>query len=389
MKRPLPYVWIVLSSFFLLSVCASSIHWHVATRVASPPKAPLLHLTNESRIVLMTVGDIMMHTQQLASGLDARMRTYRFDGFFSKVAPLFESADWIIGNLETTLAGGDRRYTGYPLFNSPASFATALKNAGFTAVTTANNHALDRRESGVLRTIENLERAGLAHTGTFRSESERNEPLLLNKHGMTLAVMAYTYGTNGIPIPRGKEYLINRIDPALIEKDIARARALGADIVVVSLHFGAEYQRRPNAEQRRVVDQCLSYGADLIIGHHPHVVQPYEWRTIRDNKIGEHKAFVIYSLGNFISAQRGNYKDVGAILKVTIRKPIHGRAVLESAELIPTYVHTFYKAGKRHYVVYPLPQTFQEKGEQDVISSDVYRKMETLYNETMAVFVTK
>ncbi|MFY0545208.1 CapA family protein [Brevibacillus sp. H7] len=355
----------------------------IPSQVPSKPEDPPLVPPQDIKVTLMAVGDIMVHQEQLEAAWDAKSKTYDFAPFFSKVTPIFQEADWVIGNLETTLSGSASRYTGYPEFNTPESLALTLKQAGFTAVTTANNHSLDRREAGVLKTIEHLDRAGLAHTGTFRNPSERDEPLFLEKDGITLAVLAYTYGTNGIPIPKGKPYLVNLIQPQLIKQDIARARALGADFVAVALHFGAEYQRMPNDSQRTIADLCLQYGADLILGAHPHVVQPYEWRTVTLENGQQHTGFVAYSLGNFISAQRRDYKDVGAILKLTLVKRATGEAKLESAELIPTYVHYYRKDGKRKYVVYPLPQTLQAVNvtKDPMLTKDLLAYLKRLYKE--------
>jgi len=336
----------------------------------------------------MAVGDIMVHQEQLEAAWDNKRGTYDFAPFFAKVSPVLRQADWVLGNLETTLSGKEARYTGYPEFNSPETLAVALKQAGFTAVTTANNHSLDRREAGVLRTIEHLDRAGLAHTGTFRSAAQRNDPLLLKKGDITLAVLAYTYGTNGIPIPKGKPYLVNVIDSRLIHRDIVRARSLGADFVAVALHFGAEYQRMPNASQRAIVDTCLKVGADLILGSHPHVVQPMERRTVTLADGGTRTGLVAYSLGNFISAQRREYKDVGAILSVTLTKKANGQTAVEQAAIIPTYVHYVRVKGKRHYVVYPLPQTLAAaRDEKDpLLTSELLAYLHRL-NREMSVHV--
>lgn len=314
----------------------------------------------EQRISLLAVGDIMMHQEQLDAVWDPATKSYDFKRFFPHVTPMLQEADWVIGNLETTMSGSKAKYSGYPMFNSPESLAHTLKEIGFTAVSTANNHSLDRKEQGVLQTIRYLDEAGLKHTGTFASPEERNEPLLLTKDGFTLALLSYTYGTNGIAIPAGKSYLVNLISPELMKKDIARAREKGADLVAVSLHFGNEYQRTPSPEQIKAAELCLTYGADLILGAHPHVVQPYEWKTVTLEDGREHKGLIAYSLGNFISAQRWDYKDVGAILKLTLYKNESGIASIESAEMIPTYVHFYRKNNKRNYVIYPVSDTLEK-----------------------------
>lgn len=344
----------------------------------------------EQRLSLMAVGDIMVHQEQLDAAWNPATKKYEFHPFFTNVAPLFKESDWLIGNLETTMSGSDAGYSGYPMFNSPAELAHTLKEVGFTAVSTANNHSLDRKGPGILQTIKHLDEAGLLHTGTFASPEDRDEPLLLKKDGFTLALLSYTYGTNGIPIPEGKSYMINLIDPALIKKDIARAREKGADLVAVALHFGIEYQRMPNETQKKTAEQVVRDGADLILGAHPHVVQPYEWKTVTLEDGREHRGLITYSLGNFISAQRWDYKDVGAILKLTLKKDASGVASIESAEMIPTYVHFFRKSGKRHYVIYPVPQTLAklQNGEKyPTLTKDAIAYMKRLEIE-MAVHVS-
>ncbi|MGG4449819.1 CapA family protein [Brevibacillus porteri] len=314
----------------------------------------------EQRISLLAVGDIMMHQEQLDAVWDPATKSYDFQRFFPNVIPMFREADWVIGNLETTMSGSKAKYSGYPMFNSPESLAHSLKEFGFTAVSTANNHSMDRKEQGVLQTIKYLDEAGLPHTGTFASPEDRDEPLLLTKDGFTLALLSYTYGTNGIAIPEGKPYLVNLISPALMKKDIARAREKGADLVAVALHFGNEYQRMPSPEQIKTAEQALTFGADLILGAHPHVVQPYEWKTVTLEDGRQHKGLIAYSLGNFISAQRWDYKDVGAILKLVLYKNESGEASIESAEMIPTYVHFYRKNNKRNYVIYPVSETLEK-----------------------------
>ena len=213
---------------------------------------------------LIAVGDIMMHSTQTRSGYDAKRQIYNFDSFFAPVKNILSKGDWVIGNLETPLAGEDvGGYTGYPLFNAPATLADAAKKAGFNILTTANNHALDRGEKGVIRTIANLRDRQIAFTGTSASATQASKPLISTKNNISLAILAYTYGTNGIPIPKGKDYLVSLIDEKKIVKDIAKARKQGADIIEISLHFGDEYQRQPNPQQKQLVENLLKAGADI------------------------------------------------------------------------------------------------------------------------------
>ena len=312
---------------------------------------------------LIAVGDIMMHSTQTRSGYDAKSQTYNFDSFFTPVKDILSKGDWVIGNLETPLAGEDvGGYTGYPLFNAPAILADAAKKAGFNILTTANNHALDRGEKGVIRTIANLRDRKIAFTGTATSVGEASKPLISTKNNISLAILAYTYGTNGIPIPKGKDYLVSLIDEKKIVKDIAKARKQGADIIAISLHFGDEYQRQPNPQQKQLVENLLKAGADIILGSHPHVVQPYKIFKFPGKNGKTRKAVAIYSMGNFISGQMKDYTDLGVIFQVTIRKKFPEKtAEITGIKALPTWVHRYTLNNQLKYRVLPLEQIVTQK----------------------------
>ena len=312
---------------------------------------------------LIAVGDIMMHSTQTRSGYDAKSQTYNFDSFFAPVKNILSQGDWVIGNLETPLAGEDvGGYTGYPLFNAPATLADAAKKAGFNILTTANNHALDRGEKGVIRTIANLRDRQIAFTGTSASATQASKPLISTKNNISLAILAYTYGTNGIPIPKGKDYLVSLIDEKKIVKDIAKARKQGADIIAISLHFGDEYQRQPNPQQKQLVENLLKAGADIILGSHPHVVQPYKIFKFPGKNGKTRKAVAIYSMGNFISGQMKDYTDLGVIFQVTIRKKFPEKtAEITGIKALPTWVHRYTLNNQLKYRVLPLEQTVTQK----------------------------
>lgn len=312
---------------------------------------------------LIAVGDIMMHSTQTRSGYDAKRQIYNFDSFFAPVKNILSKGDWVIGNLETPLAGEDvGGYTGYPLFNAPAQLADAAKKAGFNILTTANNHALDRGEKGVIRTIANLRDRQIAFTGTSASATQASKPLISTKNNISLAILAYTYGTNGIPIPKGKDYLVSLIDEKKIVKDIAKARKQGADIIAISLHFGDEYQRQPNPQQKQLVENLLKAGADIILGSHPHVVQPYKIFKFPGKNGKTRKAVAIYSMGNFISGQMKDYTDLGVIFQVTIRKKFPEKtAEITGIKALPTWVHRYTLNNQVKYRVLPLEQTVTQK----------------------------
>lgn len=330
--------------------------------------------TREARLV--AVGDIMMHSPQTKSGLNPHNGTYSFRHFFSEVKDILKSGDWVIGNLETPLAGPESGYTGYPRFNSPAELADALRDAGFNILGTANNHAMDRGESGVIRTLRHLRARGLTAVGTAVSRQEASRINIVEKNGIAMAVMAYTYGTNGIAAPKGREYLVSLIDETAIVRDIAAARRLGADVVTIMLHFGVEYRHLPDDRQLRLVDRLAEAGADVVLGSHPHVVQP--WRVIeRSTPEGTvRRTAVIYSLGNFISNQSGDFKDLGAVFDVLIRKHYpEGRVAIAEVRALPTWVHRYRRGGRMTYRVLSLPDILEERSDP-LIGNDQYLVLE-------------
>jgi poly-gamma-glutamate capsule biosynthesis protein CapA/YwtB (metallophosphatase superfamily) len=329
----------------------------MATAVPIKPKSEI----KEAKLI--AVGDIMMHDTQTRSGYDPKRQTYNFDSFFTPVKNILSTGDWVIGNLETPLAGEDvGGYTGYPLFNAPPQLLDAAKKAGFNILTTANNHALDRGEKGVIKTIANIRDRQIAATGTARSAAEGDRVLISTKNNISLAILAYTYGTNGIPIPKGKDYLVSLIDEKKIVKDIAKARKKGADAIAISLHFGEEYQRQPNPQQQQLVENLLKAGADIVLGSHPHVVQPYKIFTFKRKDGKTRKAVAIYSMGNFISGQARNYTDLGVIFQVTIRKKNPEKTTeITGIKTMPTWVHRYTLNDRLKYRVLPLEKTVTQK----------------------------
>jgi len=287
-------------------------------------------------IWISSVGDLMCHGGQLE---DARQSNgeYDFIPVFSPIKPFIEDVNLAFANFETVMAGG--KYTGYPTFNTPDSYAEALKFAGFDVLTTANNHCLDRGFDGLAKTVEKINKMGFYHTGTFSTEDENNQILIINEKDIRIAVLAYTYGTNGINPPRGKEWCINPINTSRMRDDIAAAKSFGVDKVVVCIHWGEEYQRKPSGNQKKIANELFEAGADIIFGSHPHVIQPMETLTVKDDKGKDKKVFIIYSMGNFVSNQRKKYTDSGVIVKVQIiRERISGETVIGKIEYIPTYV---------------------------------------------------
>ncbi|MFB2979688.1 CapA family protein [Microseira sp. BLCC-F43] len=344
---------------FILFIASCNFSKHPQPKVLSNPiKAAQPEVTNQSKSFikeakLIAVGDILMHLALTRSGYNPQKKTYNFDHFFPEVKPIITQGDWAIANLETPVAGPELGYSEFPLFNAPAQIVDAAKKTGFNILTTANNHALDKGERGVINTIKNVRSRGVALVGTATSAKEAEKILIVNKNNISMAILAYTYGTNGIPIPQ--KYLVSLIDEKKIIKDIAKARKQGADVVTICLHFGDEYQRQPNARQKQLVQRLIAAGADIILGNHPHVVQPYQIFKVRgkDGKLRTRVA--IYSLGNFIAYQLGNYKDIGVIFSVKIRKRFPEKTVeITQVEAIPTYTQNYRLNNRLNFRVLPI-----------------------------------
>ncbi|WP_251550620.1 CapA family protein [Neobacillus muris] len=301
------------------------------------------------KITVGAIGDILIHSPVYQDAFNGSQ--YEFDQMFSNVKSLLEKPDLLTANLESTLGGIELGLSGYPTFNSPHEVADALVHSGVDIVSTANNHTLDKGEKGILSEIAYLESIGLPHVGSFQNEQDRHKLRVIEKNGIKLAFLSYTYGTNGIPVPKGKDYLVNLIDRKKMKEEIHRAKE-ASDAVVMSIHWGNEYQRFPNQEQKDLARFLANEGVDILFGSHPHVLQPMQWIERADGR----KTFVIYSLGNFISAQYGDYKDIGGLATVEITKRVseQGKTVeLSSPAFYPTYVTS---QTYNHFRVVPLEQ---------------------------------
>ncbi len=264
-----------------------------------------------TRLSLLFVGDIMQHDSNIAAAYNSVTGKYDYSACFEYVSPIIQSADLAIGNLELTLAG--KPYKGYPQFSAPNELAYELKRAGFDVLVTANNHSVDRGRKGIERTIDVLDTLTFLHTGTFKDSLTRSitYPLLVEKNGFRLSLLNYTYATNGIPVPRPG--MVNLIDTVQIKIDLKKAREQHSDAIMVFMHWGDEYQSLPNKSQKKLAELCFREGAKMVIGSHPHVLQPMEWRKEKDQ-------IIAYSLGNFISGQRPRYRDGGAMLWIDLQK---------------------------------------------------------------------
>lgn len=360
MRRRAILFWLAVLALVVVSGCGVSVPASDQPESVDPPEIESEEFVPESKIITIAlVGDIMVHDAQIDSAYNAITGEYEFDGSFEAIAPYLKRADVVIGNLETTLAGEHLVYGGYPRFNSPESLAGALKRAGFTILTTANNHCLDRGAEGVRNTLDYLDQYGLKHAGTARSQEERQSLLIYSVQGIQLGILSYTYGTNGLPIPAGQEYLVNLIDRDAMARDIEELRRKEVDLILTFLHFGNEYQKKLSKEQKELVDWLQSQGVECILGSHPHVLQPAEFDL-------ENGYLVIYSLGNFISAQKGLERQSSAVYYLTVVQDHQGLTRLEAVSFLPIYTYRYREQGKFAVKVLPLSDSFlQQPGDWD------------------------
>lgn len=271
-------------------------------------------LQSNNEVDLVFFGDAMQHQPQITAALQAGGgKTYDYSACFKHVESDIKEADWAVANLECTLGGTP--YKGYPCFSAPESYAQQLKDVGFDLLLTANNHCLDRRDAGLCRTIDQLNAMGIPHIGTYKNADARKQevPLITTIKDIKFAFLTYTYGTNGIPVQG--DVVVNYIDKKQIAADIALARQRGAQVLCVAMHWGVEYVLQPTAEVRDLADFLVEQGVDLIIGGHPHVVEPMQ---VRHCNAYDKDVLLVYSLGNFIS----NMNDIdcrgGAMVKVKV-----------------------------------------------------------------------
>lgn len=274
---------------------------------------------------LVFVGDAMQHQAQLDAA--RKGKDYDYTGYFDDIKPFVSVADYAVVNLETPVSTPP--YSGYPCFNAPPAFLDALADAGFDLFLTANNHTLDRGARGLRKTIEELDVRRLAHTGTFANDSARAEsvPMIVNVNDFKIGFLNYTYGTNGISPRDG--VVVDYIDRPAIRRDVENSRKAGAELICVCVHWGDEYKLLPNASQRYLADFLEAIGVDMIIGGHPHVIQPME---LRPNKYYPDKnILLVYSLGNFVSNMKTADTRGGALAHVKLFRGDDKKPMVQSA----------------------------------------------------------
>jgi len=316
-------------------------------------------------------------TQISAAKNEAKGKGYDYKPVYKHLKPYFSSADIAVINLEHTLAG--EPYSGYPQFSSPDESIFAIEDAGFNLIVTANNHSLDRGKQGLERTISVLDSMGLKHLGTYKDslEAYNNHPFFIEKNGIRIAFLNYTYGTN--MLVEEAPNVVNRIDTNQIAADIKRVRHAVPDFIIAIMHWGIEYENPENAEQRELAKFLAWRGVNLIIGGHPHVVQPFDKIHVPHND----SVPVIYSLGNFVSNQRDRYTSGGIVFEVTLKKD--GRTDITDFGYMPFWVYKFNKGSSSAYRLLPECQKNAYPCKEYKMKDEDRKAMELFFADTKRI----
>jgi poly-gamma-glutamate synthesis protein (capsule biosynthesis protein) len=353
----LPYI----SRFSLLVISLL-----VATKVSDSGNSRNISPPSEKKVSILFAGDIMQHGPQITGAWNDSLNEYDYHPCFKYVSEIVMSYDLAVANLELTLAG--EPYTGYPQFSAPDELAVAIKNSGFDILVTANNHSCDRGDKGLIRTTKVLDSLGIKRTGTFYDSADytANNPLILNQNGISIALLNYTYGTNGLPFKYPA--MVNMIDEEKIISDIALSKTHNPDFIIVYYHWGNEYELTQSKKQEDLAKLTLENGVDAVIGSHPHVIQPFMYTQSQDS-IGRNQ-LVVYSLGNYVSNQRDRYRDGGAMVGFTLSKTWNRKSIIDPVYHL-SWVHTPIENGKKNY--YILPVNFPEN-ELTLTREDMHKK---------------
>ena len=376
-----------------------------------PPTEPPTEPEPEHVIARATIGatgDILMHGPVIDTGLQAD-GSYNFDYIFQYLSEYVNAADFAVANLETTLAGSGRAYSGYPLFNCPDEIVDGARNGGFDMLLTGNNHSYDTGEAGFFRTIETVRSHGLENLGTMLNGDEPKY-VIQDINGIRVGMLSYTYQgipenavsgrvyLNGIMLHQGAENVVNTFIPnnpepfyAEVEGYIQQMRAEGAEALVIFMHWGVEYTTTPVAHQTQIAQRLCDLGIDVIVGGHPHVVEPIA--LLSSTVDLDHKTVCLYSMGNAVSNQRANvmksqpsgHTEDGVWFTMTFCKYSDGTVYLEDVNLIPCWVNLSTSSGRRYYIL-PLDGTRQSEWAQQLNLSDVGLSAATRsYDRTMAI----
>ena len=344
-----------------------------------PTEAPIAYAR------IRAAGDIIIDTPMLNSAYSGGQ--YKFGKYFSQIKEALSDADLTIANIEGAIAGSDALgYAGYPSFNTPASILETLKDCGVDMLTLANNHSLDRYFDGLMNTLRNVDQAGLMRTGAYRSKKEYAKPLVVDVNGIKIGFTNYTTGFNNNDKhsdKRATEYGVRHVNGANFKKDIAALREAGAQAVVVFMHWDVEYQLSPSDKTLEYAMQLADAGADVIIGGHPHHVQPIEWIDGADG----HRALCLFSMGNFLSNHKGAYLDNGIIFEVGFALRADGKVHVVDPKYLPVWVWVYEQGDGHNYQVMPVRKTIDNRPED--MTDERYERVQAAWQESLGVLGSK
>jgi hypothetical protein len=380
--KPTSGVASVVSAFFSPADIADPSPTLVPTPspIPTPSPVPLISAT------ILFAGDVIMHERVIKSG-EVSDGLYDYRDIFEQVKPFVEQADFSVISFEGAVMEGDRNYTGYPLFNAPPAIMSAFAYTGFDMVNTGNNHCLDRKLKGLLESRNIIKQEKMQVIGTFQDAAEPRHKIQ-DLNGIKVGFLSYTYGCNmneNLLSQEEQDAHLSLINKEKIKNEI-EALSPRVDIVVALMHWGVEYRRTPTTQQKQLANDMFSWGADIIIGSHPHVVEPSEIRE----EDGEIK-YVIYSMGNFLSNQIGgnnpnernnDYTEDGMMIQITIEKDTKTeKTSIISVKHIPTWVYRYRDDGKYKYTIYPIPSA--DDSVFDGLDKKLAEKLCNSYNRTI------
>ncbi len=346
----------------------------LASCKADNTPTPLPVADTEKKVSFVAVGDNIIYKGTV---LDAKAnakdgREYDFRPIYSEVKSIIESADVAFINQETVMTGDEPSF--YPMFNSPQQVGYDIMEVGFDVVNIANNHMLDRGSSGLSKTIDFWKAQPVLMIGGYENEADYQTPRILEKNGIKIAFLSYTYGTNGMRVQGNSQIKIPYIDDADVKNEVQKAKK-NADFVLCSVHWGEEGHFKPNSEQKDFAKKLSDSGADVILGHHPHVIQPTEWIESENG----HKTLCVYSLGNFAAEQAYDYNMVGGMISFSLVKKGEEKKIVNPA-FSPTVYH--YDARFKNNKVYLMKGYTPELAEKHGVSG--YYKNTLTYDRLLA-----
>ena len=368
---------LVLALFVVISSC---IGWYLQRGDSLDNRSinisyQTVNTKKETYASMVMVGDALIHgTVYGTAHRYANYNGYDFKPMLEHIKERVKDYDLAYYNQETILGGTELGLSTYPLFNSPYEVGDAFIDAGFNLVSLATNHTIDKGEKGVLNSRNYWnQQANVLAAGSYSSFEERDKVVIKEVNGIKYAFLSYTTYTNGLIVPTGKEYLVNVYDEDLIKEEITRYRDQ-VDLLMVAMHWGTEYMTYPTNEQKEISEYLASLGVDLIIGTHPHVIEPIEY--IDDT-------LVIYSLGNFISSQIGVERLTGLMLSLNIKKEeYHGKTTISFEDIEGTLIYTDRNNG---YIVYPYDMLTDNILNNYETYYEKYKKVVTAYSDQVTV----